>query len=46
MPDPGVCLHARGEENKACQGLKWPPSTESAEVIYTRLAGARMGKTP
>lgn len=37
---------ARGEENRAHQGLKWPPSTESAEVIYNRLAGAQMGKTP
>lgn len=49
MPNPSrACFEscAREDENRAHQGLKWPLSTESVEVIYSRLAGANIGKTP
>lgn len=49
MPSPsGACFEscAREDENRAHQGLKWPPSAECVEVIYSRLARANMGKTP
>lgn len=49
MPNPSrACFEscAREDENGAHKGLKWPPSAESVEVIYSRLAEANIGKTP